>query len=383
VKPIQLNNPAWCACVCAILYGIFLLVRLAVLDFDASSFIVAGEFSCDVDSTPPSLTVRPDMPSYDGLTYYRLALDPFNTDEQRFGIVIDAYRHQRILYPLTVWLVSLGRDSVVPALLILVNYLGLIAMTLLAGKIAQDSGVHALWGLVFPLYPGFALSLARDLTEIMAATLLLGALLLMRRHRHLWAAILLSLALLTRETVLLVAVAALLCSAVARVQSPQCRGWQWYLLPLAVKGAWSLILRALWGVFPSELGSVNIGLPFAAILRFALRVITLDTPTVLLALIYFLELCFIAVFTVAVIVSIRNSRARSHEKLAWLCFGGLAAVTADPVWTEDWAYMRVLYEFYLCGALILLQSQTKWRIPAFTFGALITLMMLVTRVKWL
>ena len=40
---------------------------------------------------------------------------------------------------------------------------------LLGGLAAQEAGRHALWGLIVPGFPGFVMTLARDLSEITAA----------------------------------------------------------------------------------------------------------------------------------------------------------------------------------------------------------------------
>ena len=151
---------------------------------------MAGDASCDPGRVPPSLTVQPPSPGYDGQWYYRLALDPFLTQASDHGVHLPSppYQQQRLLYPLIVRLLSLGRPSLVPPLLILVNFLALCPLGWVGGAYSQSLGRHALWGIAFALYPGFLLSLSRDLTEVLEVSLLLSGLLLLRRQRHFWAA---------------------------------------------------------------------------------------------------------------------------------------------------------------------------------------------------
>ena len=111
------------------------------------------------------------------------ALNPFTSEELEFGIRLDApsRRQQRLLYPILVWILSVGNPTGVPALLILVNLAGLGMIGWIGARLALQMGRHALWGLLFSFYPGFLVSLSRDLSEIVASTLLLLGILFMTR----------------------------------------------------------------------------------------------------------------------------------------------------------------------------------------------------------
>ena len=90
--------------------------------------------------------------------------------------------------------------------MIAVNLGALCLIGWFGGVYAQAMKRHALWGLVFSLYPGFILSLARDLTEILEIAMLMGGLLLIRKGRQVFAIIFLTLAVFAKETALLVPV---------------------------------------------------------------------------------------------------------------------------------------------------------------------------------
>ena len=119
-----------------------------------------------------------DSDGYDGQFYYRLSLDPFTTRNTDFGVTLDdpAYRQQRIFYPFLVWMFSGGGRFGVPLQMIVVNFVALIWIGWIGANFAQRVHRHAWWGLLFPLYPGFILSLSRNLTEILQTALLLSAL---------------------------------------------------------------------------------------------------------------------------------------------------------------------------------------------------------------
>lgn len=97
-----------------------------------------------------------------------------------------------------------------PTILIIVNFIALLLIGLIGGYYAKSSKLHSLWGLVFVIHPGFPYTLSRDLTEIIQACLLLTALLLIRTRSFLTSAILLTLAILAKETALIIAFSLLL-----------------------------------------------------------------------------------------------------------------------------------------------------------------------------
>ena len=185
---------------------VFIGLRLGLHGFDPSFFITAGDRFCNVDLVPGNITILENSAGYDGQFYYRLALNPFTSKASDFGIRLDkpAHRQQRILYPFIVWLISCGHAAYVPFLLIVVNLGALCLIGWFGGVYAQTMKRHALWGLVFSLYPGFILSLARDLTEILEIAMLMGGLLFIRKGRQVFAAIFLTLAVFAKETALLV-----------------------------------------------------------------------------------------------------------------------------------------------------------------------------------
>ena len=197
----RFDHPGLPLLITAILYSAFILLRLSYFSFDPSIFITAGDKYVNPDFLSHKIIVHEKSDGYDGQFYYRLALDPFPSKAEDFGVRIDTppYRHQRILYPFLVWLASFGNAEWVPFLMIAVNFAALCSIGWLGGVYSQTVNRHAMWGLSFSLYPGFLLSLARDLTEIVGICLLLAGLLLIRKGRQLLAAVFLAMALLAKK----------------------------------------------------------------------------------------------------------------------------------------------------------------------------------------
>jgi hypothetical protein len=62
---------------------------------------------------------------------------------------------------------------------------------------------------------------------------------------------------------------------------------------------------------------------------------------------------------VLVVLALRVSQTDLGIKLAWLAYLGLNVCLTTLVWVNDWAFMRVMSEFYVLGALILLGTHRR------------------------
>lgn len=294
----------------AVFYGLLLVFYLSAYAWDPSVFVVAGEQFTDPET---GLYLHP-VPGYDGQFYYRLALDP--SARRDVGIRFDnpAYRQQRILYPVLAWLV--GHVVPLPWAMLVVNYAALLAIAALGAAHTTRAGRAPEWGLLFALWPGFLVSLTRDLTEPVAIALLLAALLV---RRPLWAGLLMSLAVLARETTLL-----------AALVLPLSFG----LLPVAVYGLWQAMLYSRWGYLPAS-GSN-----------------TLAFPPALLTQGPYLPALLVMIFSALVLMS----RPPRRLLFVFLSYLALALFASAGVWAEPYAYLRALSEFYVIGALILVEA---------------------------
>ncbi len=128
----------------AIVVSIFVL-RLIVSGGDPSYFILAHEKLVVEEELVHELTVSKG--GYDGLFYYRYALNPFNKDvayatesvegKGRYGVIVDApkYRRGRLTYPLAAWALALGQKPLVPYTLILVNLLGFTLLLVIVKEV--------------------------------------------------------------------------------------------------------------------------------------------------------------------------------------------------------------------------------------------------------
>jgi hypothetical protein len=334
-----------------------------------ADFVIAGSAVVDGHKLPTEVPYPlANGTGYDGQFYFRLALNPFTHTQTDYGIKLDtpARRQQRILYPLLAWLLSFATPYFVPAVLIALNALALCLLGWLGGVYFQARGRHALWGALFALYPGFLLTLRADVPEALEVALLLTSLLLVQRGRHAAATIALVLAVLTKETALLAALAAALVYLM-QVRKGQTRTLKWFYFaaPLVVFIIWQVTLFRVWGELPVWAGRVEYGVPFGGIVRALGAVLRTETPGRLRTLVALPALCGFILLGAS---QLRTTSANAHEKLAWLLYAGHALVLNDYTWNVDWNYLRALSEFYALGVLIIVCGRGRLRAALLACG---------------
>ncbi len=352
---LTLQSPAGAALLAFACTLAFVVALWNARDRDLSRFIVLGALTVDESRLPRDVAVLPDSVGYDGTAFYRLALDPFTRKGTDFGIPLDmpAYRHQRILYPLLVWTLSLGQSGAVPAMLVFVNLVAIAALGFAGASLARHFGQAPLFGALVAFYPGFLYSVSRDLCEPVACAFALAAIVAVVKQRYVAGAVLLSCAILTRETFVIVAAACALAWLLGRVRGVAPRiAPVVFMLPLVVFAIWQLVLTVNWGVSPLRAGAHHVALtfPFADYWEVLRASSSLRRNHRL----HFSEALYVGVVTLAAAAAWRKSASGVAWKLAWLGNLVLASTMISNVWREDVSYMRVLSDLHvLSGALIL------------------------------
>jgi hypothetical protein len=196
---------------------------------------------------------------YDGQTYYHVADDPF-LQQHAFR---DAFRYQRIGYPLVVWAVSLGQRAWRPAAMVGVNVVAVLVVAYLSSLILlmYGEGANIWWALACAVNPSLIIGVQADLAEPMSMALSLAGLLLYLRQRVGWTAAALAAALLTREVTILFVIPLLAAEIGARRFGR--------VLALAMAVVPYLVWQAvLWRTFREAAAGTsqdNFGLPFMGI----------------------------------------------------------------------------------------------------------------------
>jgi len=364
-----------------VMAGVFALLHLFLAaGGNLSAFILVGAPQVHHPSqVPHGITVYPN-PGYDGQFYYRLALDPLDWAHTAFGISLDyPYRIARIAYPALVWLFAAGHAGAVPTALVVVNVVAFAVLVACAGALAHDARRHPAWGLLLAGYWGFLWTMARDLTELVAATALVAGLLAIRRGRPVTAGVVLIVAVLGRETEMVFVAAVLLTRMVGWARAlrrpapavheragdldrggPGRRDLVWVLPCLAFTG-WELAVQRSIGVFPvRSSGGQNTGEPFHGLwagLRMYLPLFPGHT-----AVPWLWEVLMLAVMVLGALYVFPSTRVLLHERIAWLAYLALSVSLSDEIWTGDVGF-RSLNEIFLFSALLLLFSRRRLTVP--------------------
>ena len=207
---------------------------------------------------------------YDGQFYYYLAQNPgvmLTCAKSHVHCPIDAsaLRDQRMFYPLTARLLTLGNAQALHVALFVINFAAILLTALLVGLLCVEAGASRWLGVAAAIYAGQLEGLLRDLADPYAVFWTVLAVYLLRKQRPLWCAAAVAAALLTREQLVLALPLLVLPLLVQR---------QWgkaaIFLGIALGPfiAWQATLKAIFGAWGLQ-GSVNttrgVHLPFAGL----------------------------------------------------------------------------------------------------------------------
>jgi len=357
------DRPALVAIICGLTALAFVGALLLRGDGDPSRLVHAAPPWTDARTAPGSLTVQPADKGFDGQFFYRIAVSPLSARRTVAGVRFDlrALRNARWLYGAMGWAGSAGDRDVVPWALIGVNIVAAVAVGGLSGALARDSGRHALWGLLLALYPGFAYSLSLDTSELVAAAFLLAALLALRRERWTVAAIAFTLAVLTRDTTVVVPVGIAVAAMWDRWRhrGPDAvRRLSASVTPIVMFAIWQVVQRIRFGALPlTSSGDNNLTAPFGGLLHELGRSVPPSGGTETFRLLSAIVLLGVIA---AALGAMRGSVAPLAETLAWVPAVAVVALLNSYLWSGATAFMRAGTEAFLLSGLVLLGSRRRW-----------------------
>jgi hypothetical protein len=225
---------------------LYLGAILALNGSDPATFVTQGTCYSACSGQGAAACPAGTTEGYDGQFAYYIARDPAGAPD---CLDIPAYRMQRILLPLLVRVLSLGRAALIPWALVAVNLVALAGGTALLADLLAAEGVNRWYTLVYGLFAGVFMAVRLSTPEPLAYGLALAAIRAVQRDRTGTAVILLALAVFAKETTLPVAAGVVLSFALRH-------RWRAALgTALAVGGLFGAWQIALW----SWLGRPGIG----------------------------------------------------------------------------------------------------------------------------
>jgi len=252
------------ALVAILLASLFALRVLADADWDVTAFAAFGEADLPTrtyaEERLGDVFLRPDL-GHDGRFFFVQSNDPWilHPDENINVVDRPLYRSQRMLYPVLAGGGGLlGPEAIVWGMLII----NLIAMALGSWAVAQiaiEMGGSPWWGLAFVLNIGFFSEMNIGAAGVVAGAAAFGSVALWMKDRTGWAVTLMTLAVLSREAMLVAAL-----------------GTSWYLwkrgdrrqailataVPATAAAMWALYIRLRIGGGAGADQVEEIGLPF-------------------------------------------------------------------------------------------------------------------------
>lgn len=354
-----------------LVYGIYLTAQWPLAGQHLFGFISFNAKRVDAASSFVPQEYVSQKFGYDGQFYYRLALDPFSSEKQVQGLSIDhpPWRQQRILLPVMTWLIARGDSEITAGVMLAINLLAIAGLTVAGGLLLRFYGLSPWPALLFAFYPGFAISVERFLTEPLSCLLLFFSIFLLVNKKVMWGGVVLTLAVLARETALAAALAMAgvwFLQAVLRLNIDRWRapGPGYWLPAIGAYVAWQWWLMETWSkaAFSPASNTRLLHWPFAGIVASFEQLVNNLGPENA----FFLAMMLITVAWV-VLVATKFSKAHGPTRWMWLAYLALAGLMGVPIWNNSPGFMRTLTELNmlgLCVYLLAVKSPRRWLVVA-------------------
>lgn len=358
----------------------FIMVSTSRLhDKGWSTFVIAGSEFVDEDQTPSELVIYPDIVGYDGQQFYRLSRHPLSTDPVVEGIPLDdgPYRQQRILFPLAGWALAAFSGVSTLMTLPLVNLLSVGVLGAAVSIWARSRGRSPWLGVVVALLPPMYFGAVRNLSEPLALALMVVGIMVWQRRP--WAGtLLLTLAVLTRETTIVAAagfgIAAVIEAVRTRSLAPLREQGLPAMVPLAALISWQWYLGRAWGRTSAEATAARVRSPDWSVVTSFFNVNpSLEDPSWAQHLWSLEQLILLFALGVAVWLALRKDSVELPMRISLVLAVAVALLTLGEGWAWAAAFTRAAGEAMILGALVALSSGERFRLYFWPVAILIPL----------
>jgi hypothetical protein len=301
-------------------------------NWNITGFMVIGDYFQAPQIWTPQTLIHKGSVGYDGQFYYYIAHDPFILGRSFDHIDFPAYRYQRLIYPLTAWLLSLGQPRAIPYMMVAVNLLGILLGTYFIILVLRHYGRSPWYSLFYASFWGFLLCLLRSLPEPLAMAFVAMAVFAYLKKKFLWQAVSLSLAALTQETTLLVSLAFLFYFLLEK----DFRKSLYMLFPPLVYTFWQFYIYLHFQTFSFLGGTQNFGLPLYSIIE---KFLSLGHGGLSYAKLS--ELLFLPfIFFLIMLSFYQVYKYYSPLTISFFGYALLSIFFNQLIWVEPWSYAR-------------------------------------------
>jgi hypothetical protein len=309
---------------------------------------------------------------YDGQFYYIMAHDPLIREGMHQYLDIPAYRYQRILYPLLVYIFSLGIPDLFPIMLVLINFAGIVMGTCFVALMLRDQRMNLWYALFYGLLSGLFITTVRDMSGPLAVGFMVGGFFFYSHKRFFLCSLFFSAAILSREIILAVLPALVWDSLFYK---KDIRRAIFAVIPLFPFLAWQLYVFQMIQAVSWQPG--RLGMPLGGIMANLQRIPSLPNwicPEILYLFLFLLATIVSLVFAVQEIL-----RTRNEISICFFLYSALPFFLTESMWVEPWGYARV----FLPSAVFLVLIFIKSRRNAYLIPLAIHGLLFVVTLKWL
>lgn len=308
---------------------------------------------------------------YDGQQFLSLALDPFFQDLDTLeSLDHPAYRYRRIFYPLLSYLLGFGNAEIIPYVMVVINAIAIVLMVWITGLYFKSQSVKVNKALFLLCIPGIWIVLSLSTSDLLAGLFFISAFYFYQNDKPVYTSLMVSLACLTRETMLIVSFS-LLFSAI----------WQkkyYYLKYLGI----AIIPPLIWNIYvisldlPSASGTGNFGLPFQGIFQKLLSLITESFNTKILFEAYLFILLMLT-FALTIWLSYKSRIKNRPIQICTLMYLGMFIMSSLFILNYYLDYSRVFMDVYFLALFSLNVYSFPWKTVLFSASGLASVAFLI------
>ncbi len=316
---------------------------------------------------PDQTFIFKDELGYDGQQFLSLALDPFLSDLDTLeSLDHPAYRYRRILYPLLSYFFGFGNPQLIPYVMVAINAIAIILIVWLASLYFKTQDFNINQALFTLCIPGIWIVLSLSTSDLLTGLFFVATFYFYTQNKPIYTGLMVSLACLTRETMLLLCVAL----AFTVIFKKQYDYLKFLVLAIIPPIAWNFYVLSLNLLGTS--GTGNFGLPFVGIIKKFISLLTGGFGGNKIFEAYLFVLLILA-FILTLWLSYRNRSQTSLLLVSGLMYFGMFAMTSLYILNYYLDYSRVFIDVYFLALLSLNLSQFPYKTIFFSASGLASL----------
>lgn len=328
------------------------VTELSKVDWDPSYFAAFGEEALAerqyAEERLGEVFLRPTL-GHDGRFFFIQANDPWLLDPEGNARLLDrpAYRSQRMLFPLLAGGGGMLGPTAILWAMLAVNVAATAIGTWVVARIAQEFGRSPLWGLAFALNPGVISEVGIGGAGVVALAAAFAGVLALQKDEHRLAVLFLSLAVLAREVMVVVAAGA---GVWLWLRGERRKAVQCLVVPSLAAAVWGTYVRMRVGDMASGSEIQEIGLPFRGFFE-AFTSAWQEDP--------FSMLTGWTVLVLLVMFAIVAIRTRNLVGLGFVGFCALGVMLTEQVWGSHWDITRAISPLFTALVLLVINSDRQ------------------------